>query len=414
MNRRVPGFDWRAAYAAIIVLVAAWLLYATRGILSPFVLYLGLLLLVWPFVGTRRHRVLVIAATLLLAVWFLESFGSLLAPFLVALGIAYILDPGVDVLERRGLPRTAAVAVLALPALVALAAVVLFGIPALVNQIETLVGRLPELATRLSEWLESTRGRLSRLDLPFLRPEALAFLEEERLSELIAQRQDEIVGRAWSAVLGVGRGFGFALTMLGYIVLTPVLIVYLLRDWDKITARVRDLMPTARRERLVSLFTEYDGLLSRFLRGQLIAAMLVGVFTWLGLLIVGFPYSGLVGVVAAVFNVVPYLGLIVSIIPVVLIAALSGSFLTAILKAGAVFLVVQLIDSSVTGPRIVGDSVGLHPVWVILAIAIGGSVFGFVGLLLAMPVAVGLKLLLRESIARYRTSSLYQPKTTLE
>src|SRR5690606_37809103 len=114
--------------------------------------------------------------------------------------------------------------------------------------------------------------------------------------------------------------------MLGYIVLTPVLIVYLLRDWDKITARVRELMPTARRERLVSLFTEYDGLLSRFLRGQLIAAMLVGVFTWLGLLIVGFPYSGLVGVVAGVFNVVPYLGLIVSIIPVVLIAALSGSF----------------------------------------------------------------------------------------
>lgn len=398
---------WPATYAAIVVLVAAGFLFATRSILSPFLLYLLLLLLIWPFAGTRRHGILVIAATAVMAVWLLETLGSLLAPFLVAMGLAYILDPGVDLLERRGLPRTAAVAVLALPALLVIAAVALFGIPALAHQVEALVSRLPEVSSRLVGWLEGLRGRLTRLNLPFLSPDVVAFLDEERLGALLEERQAEIVQRAWEAVLGVGRQFGFVLTVLGYLVLTPVLIVYLLRDWDRITARVGELMPPSRRGHWTMLLREYDGLLSRFLRGQLLAALLVGVFTWLGLLIVGFPYSGLVGAVAGVFNVVPYLGLIVSLVPVVLIAALSGSFLVTLLKAVAVFVVVQLIDSSVTGPRIVGDSVGLHPVWVILAIAIGGSVFGFVGLLLAMPVAVGIKLLLRESIAKYRASKLY-------
>jgi predicted PurR-regulated permease PerM len=136
--------------------------------------------------------------------------------------------------------------------------------------------------------------------------------------------------------------------------------------------------------------------------------VIVGVLTWLGLRLVQFPYSGLVGAVAGVFNLVPYLGLIVSIVPVIIIALLSGSVLISLVKAGAVFVVVQLIDSTVTGPRIVGGSVGLHPVWVMLALAVGGFFFGFVGLLLAMPAAVFVKLLLREGVARYRSSRVFQ------
>jgi predicted PurR-regulated permease PerM len=209
-------------------------------------------------------------------------------------------------------------------------------------------------------------------------------------------------------LLGIGRGVGAALTILGYVVLTPVLMVYLLRDFDRITSRVAGLIPLQKRERFTSLAREYDNLLSRFLRGQLVAAAIVGVLTWLGLMIAGFPNSGLVGVVAGVFNIIPYLGLVVSIIPVVIISLVSGSVLGSLLKAGIVFAIVQFIDGSVTGPRIVGDSVGLHPVWVILAIAVGSFFYGFVGLLLAMPGAVLIKLLIRESLARYRQSRVFQ------
>jgi predicted PurR-regulated permease PerM len=224
---------------------------------------------------------------------------------------------------------------------------------------------------------------------------------------MLQQHQTRIMQGGLGTLLGIGRGVGAVLTVLGYIVLTPVLMVYLLRDFDRITERVASLIPLPKKEAWTALAREYDNLLSRFLRGQLVAAAIVGVLTWLGLLIAGFPNSGLVGVVAGVFNIIPYLGLVVSIIPVLIIALVSGSILSLLLKAAIVFAIVQFIDGSVTGPRIVGESVGLHPVWVILALALGGFFYGFVGLLLAMPGAVLIKLLLREGVARYRQSGVF-------
>jgi predicted PurR-regulated permease PerM len=267
---------------------------------------------------------------------------------------------------------------------------------------------VPAAAQRVVTWLEQMRGRVSRMNLPFIDTDRLAAqLSPERIGAYIEQRQAEILSGSWSAVLGVGRGFGLAFTIIGYLVLTPVLLVYLLRDFNSITTRASALIPESKRAGWLAFLREYDRLLARFLRGQVLAAAIVGVLTWLGLWIAGFPYAGLVGVIAGVFNLVPYLGLVASIIPVLIIALLTGSFLASILKAGIVFAIVQFIDGSITGPRIVGGSVGLHPVWVILALAVGSSFFGFVGLLLAMPAAVLVKLLLRESLARYRSSRIF-------
>jgi predicted PurR-regulated permease PerM len=207
--------------------------------------------------------------------------------------------------------------------------------------------------------------------------------------------------------LGVRHGVGILLSLLSYLVLVPVLVIYLLRDFDRITERTAELVPERRRASWLSFMREYDSLLSRFLRGQVVAAMIVGILTWFGLMILGVPYSGLVGATAGVFNLVPYLGLVVSVVPVVIIALLSGDFLSVIIRAAIVFGIVQLIDGTITGPRIVGSSVGLHPVWVILALAVGGAFFGFVGLLIAMPAAVLIKLLLREALARYRRSATF-------
>ncbi|MEJ2503045.1 MAG: AI-2E family transporter, partial [Gemmatimonadota bacterium] len=159
--------------------------------------------------------------------------------------------------------------------------------------------------------------------------------------------------------------------------------------------------------RWAAFMGEYDRLLSRYLRGQVMAAAVVGVLTWLGLWASGFPHAALVGAVAGVFNLVPYLGLIVSLIPAVIIALVSGAFLVNMAKVAVVFLIVQFLDGNVIGPRIVGESVGLHPVWVILAIAVSGFLFGFVGLLLALPGAILVKLLLEAALTRYRESSVY-------
>lgn len=401
-ERTAAAGEWRVLYAAIVFAAAALLLHSVLAVLSPIVLYLLLLLLLMPYRGTREHLLLLTAATLLLLLWLLHVLGSILAPFLVAFVLAYILDPAADALERRGVPRSAAVALLLVPVLTALGLALAFGIPALVQQAGEVLEDVPAALARAASWLQGLRARLERLDLPFVSGAALARqVDEARIAAFLQEQQQAILNRAWSTVLGVGRGFGFVLTVIGYVVLTPVLTVYLLRDFNRITTRVQELTPESRRERWLGFAREYDQLLARFLRGQVIAALLVGVLTWLGLLIAGFPYPGLVGATAGVFNLVPYLGLIVSIVPVVIIALLSGSFVAAMVKAGIVFGIVQLIDGTITGPRIVGSSVGLHPVWVLLALAMGSFFLGFVGLLLAMPAAVLIKLALRDVIARY-------------
>lgn len=403
---------WRFAYGGLAFAAGILLVYSITRLFvpSPLLAYVIFLILISPYAGTRLHLRAVIAATILLCVWLLETLGGLLAPFLLALGIAYILDPAVDVLERRGIKRMLAIVILAIPVLALLAAIAIVAVPALVEQIGDFLDGVPAAAARVRVWIEDLRANLGRSNIPFL-PELIRdgdLLNPERISQILEQHQARLVEGGVGTLLGIGRGVGAALTILGYVVLTPVLMVYLLRDFDRITARVASLIPLRHREHFTTLAREYDGLLSRFLRGQLIAASIVGVLTWLGLLIAGFPNSGLVGVVAGVFNIIPYLGLVVSIIPVVIISLVSGSVLLSLLKAGIVFAIVQFIDSSVTGPRIVGESVGLHPVWVILAIAVGSFFYGFVGLLLAMPGAVLIKLLIRESLARYRRSGVFQ------
>lgn len=403
--------EWRLVYGLAVLLVLAGFLFTLRSLLSPFTLFILLLLLLAPYAGSRRHRLLVIGASILTVLWLLETTGFLLAPFVLALVIAYILNPLVNLLARWRIPRTLAIVLLVLPFLGLLVLGAVFGVPALAGQVESLIDRAPEAFERVSAWLAAVRSRLARVDVPFVREDVvlqpLSTLDAERVVEFLRTRQAEIAGQVWGAVLGVGRGVGTALTIFGYVVLTPVLAFYLLRDYDRLAARLIDLVPRPQRESWLGFAREYDQLVSRYLRGQLLAALAVGVLTVLGLWIARFPYAGLVGAVAGVFNLVPFLGLVVSLVPAVVIALLSGNILASFVKVAIVYSLVQLLDSVVIGPRIVGESVGLHPVWVMLALAVGGFFLGFVGLLLAVPVAALLKLLLRHALDRYRRSSLY-------
>ncbi len=392
--------DWRFLYGALVLAAAALFAVSVRSTISPILAYGILLLLLRPFAGTRRHLLVVIAASILLGVWVLETMGGLLAPFILALAIAYILDPAVDVLEKR-MPRGVAIAVLVVPVIGLIAVALVVAAPVLGQQVTSLVERLPDAARTVRDWLAG----ISRIDVPLL-PE-FDFLDPERLRALLEAKQAEILEGGLGALLGVGRGLTVVLAVFGYVVLTPILVVYLLRDFDRITARAATMIPPARREVWLGFLTEYDALLSRFLRGQVLAAAIVGILTGVGLWIVGFPYAALIGVIAGVFNLVPYLGLIASVVPVLIIALLSGAVVASLIKAGIVFAIVQFIDSAVTGPRIVGESVGLHPVWVMLALSVGSFFFGFVGLLLAMPAAVFVKLLIRAGMARYQGSRVF-------
>lgn len=403
--------EWPTIYTVVVILAATAFLFSVRMVLSPVIVYFVLLLLISPWAGTRFHVLTVTAMTFLIAIWLLKTLGSLLAPFILAFVLAYILDPVVDRLQARGMKRGWAVAVLAVPAAALLALFIIFGVPAIAQQVQTVVEQVPAALQRGVNWLQSLRARVLAGQIPLLRGEAFAraldSFSPEQVAQYIEQQQAIIARRVWGAFLGVGKGVSIVLSILGYVVLTPILTIYLLIDFDRLMERARMLIPRAKRATWLPFLSEYDQLLARYLRGQMLAALIVGVLTWLGLWLLGFPYPALVGATAGVFNLVPYLGLVVSAVPAILIALLSGSILASLIKAGIVFAVVQTLDGSIIGPRIVGESVGLHPVWVILALAVGSFFFGFVGLLLAMPAAVFIKLVVREAVERYRRSHVY-------
>ena len=407
---------WRHVYTGVLLLAFGLYLYTALPVLTPIVLFLVLLVLGAPYARERPVLLMLLASTLVLLFWMLESLGGVITPFVLALVLAYILDPAVDALQRRRVPRALAILILALPVLGLIALGIGLGIPALIRQVGEIVEAAPQALERLRESAVASRGRILGIDLPLIDEQRLLApllaMDAERINEFVRDRQQMLAENAWDAVQGVGRRIGIVFSILGYVVLVPVLTYYLLHDFDSIRARMADVIPPPRRESWLAFLGDYDRLVSRYLRGQLLAATTVGVLTTLGLWALGFPYPALVGVVAGVFNLVPYLGLVVSLVPAIIIALLSGEILASFGKIAIVFGIVQALDGTVIGPKIIGGSVGLHPVWVILALAAGGLFFGFVGLLIAVPAALLVKLLVLRGLERYRASRLFTTGTT--
>jgi predicted PurR-regulated permease PerM len=400
---------WRMLEAAVVLVVLGFFLYATRSILNPILLLFLLWAVLIPFRQTSGHTALLTTAGVLAVVWLLSTTGSLLAPFVLAVVIAYVLDPVVDVLEHRRLPRALAIVLLTLPVIGVVAGGLFVAVPAALGQLGDLAEQAPLFFERVADWVGQ---RLQAVNLPFVDEDAalakLRAIDSAAVVAFVQERQEALTGWIMTGVLGLGRGVGSLFGIVTYVVLTPVLTFYLLRDWDAITKSFGDLLPHSRRDALVSFARDYDLLLSRYLRGQVTVALAVGAITGLGLLGAGFPYAGTLGLMVAVFSVVPYLGLLLSLVPALFIALVSGSVVKSLITVAVVYTVAQILEGTVISPRIVGESVGLHPVWVVLALALSGFFFGFVGLLIGVPIAAGLKLLIVRGLAAYKASDLYR------
>jgi len=399
--------------AVLAALLYVLLLVTLREILSPPVVLPLALLALWPLrqrPGIQGAMGIAIALT---AIWALKLYGGLLGPFLLALVVAYVLSPLVARLEHRRVPRGLAILLVALPPVIAVVVLLLLAGPQVWNQAVAIVDATPRFATTLLDFLAGLRTRVE--GLPFLTAEQrnwLHDLDASQLASILQQNADGILQSIANGGLAFLHQLGTVVGFLGYLVVTPVVAFYLLRDWRPLLTFLEDLIPAARREPVVAFIEEYDRSLGRFIRGQLLEATLVGVLTGVGLAVLGVPGALVLGVIAGLCNLVPYIGMVISLVPALVVALTMPSALDGLLRVGGVFLVVQFLDGSVTGPKLVGGSVGLHPVMTMLALAFGGAVLGFAGLLLAIPLAVLIKMLGSRVLERYRRSRMYAGEAT--
>lgn len=404
-----------ATEIALIVLLLGLFLWIVRGVLQPLVIFPLLFYMLWPARSHAAARRALVVVTIVFALWFVVTVGSVLVPFLLAFAIAYLLAPAVDALCRRGVPRALAVAMVLLPFLAFIVGLGVLLIPEIQRQLFDLVGRIPELGKRLATWILQLRQRIiTSGGAGIFSDEQVARLQNIQASDvvgMVSSRWNEISARLWTLMLGIGRGFGaglaLVLTIIGYFVVAPIVSAYLLAAWPRFTAYTREMVPPAHRAAVFDFLGEYDVMLGRFVRGQLIEAILVSVLTTFGLWILGFPAAILMGVIAGLGNLIPQVGLFLSIIPGLFIALVAPDVGPALLKLIAVFGIVQIIDGQITGPRIVGGAVGLSPVWSMVAVLVFGSLFGFLGMFLAVPLAALVKMVLLRLMAYYKSSPVY-------
>jgi len=334
------------------------------------------------------------------ACWLVWLLAPILTPFVLAALLGWLGDPLVDRLERAGRSRNVAVALVfsAMTLLVVLALIVL--VPLIERQIITLVESLPRyrdwLLLNVLPWIEQRTGL-----------QLTQWLDPQRLFELAREHWQRAGGIA-ATVLGYISRSGFALlAWITNLVLLPVLTFFFLRDWDKLVERVAALVPRDHALTVSRLARESSEVLGGFLRGQLLVMLILGVMYAVGLWLVGLDLGILIGLIAGLLTFVPYLGPAAVIVLGGIAALVQFGDWPHLLGVVAVFGIGQVIESYWLTPKLVGDRIGLHPVAVIFAVLAGGQLFGFLGMLLALPVAAIANVLLRYAHERYTHSRLY-------
>ena len=339
-----------------------------------------------------------VALVFALFVYFLHP---ILTPFLVAIVLAYMFDPVVDRLERLGLSRTWGVVTVFTLFTVIVTALVLVLVPLLAKQLM----KLYQLAPQVLDWLQHTAMPWAQSKFGL----SDGFWKFDKIKAAITEHMGEA-----SDVVGVvlSQATASSLALIGFLanlVLIPVVAFYLLRDWDIMLAKIRGLLPRDREEQIVSLAKECHDVLGAFVRGQLLVMLALGVIYSAGLMLVGLELGLLIGLMAGIAAIVPYMGFIIGI-GAALIAGLfqCGGDLYPMLGIVAVFMVGQALEGTVLTPLLVGDKIGMHPVAVIFAILAGGELFGFTGVLLALPVAAVIMVLIRHVQDMYKESHVYK------
>jgi len=353
---------------------------------------------------TAESRPWFILAWVFAAGWLIWKLAPVITPFAIAAGLAYLTDPLVDRIEKwrigsRLFGRTTAVVLVFafLTALLVVGALVI--VPLIIRQVHQLTVNVPAYI----DWFTTTA-------LPWLTDWlelAGVSLDLQSIRELLGNYWRELSGAAFNVLESLGRGGRVVMQVVANLVLVPVVAFYLMRDWDRLVNGVRNLLPRSIEGDVSRLAREIDEVLGAFIRGQFIVMLALGMVYALGLWLIGLQAAFLIGMGAGLLSIVPYLGSIVGLLMAVGVALFQfGDWLHLALVL-AVFGVGQSLEGMVLTPKLVGDRIGLHPVAVIFAVLAGGQLFGFLGILLALPVAAALNVIARHAHEIYQHSAIY-------
>lgn len=331
---------------------------------------------------------------------FLYVFSGILLPFVAGMAVAYLLDPVADRLERLGLSRTlSTVVILVLFVLLVILAIIIIA-PILGNQLSGFAARLPDYINRLQSFVnEFAGGRLVR---------TLRISPDEvkgQLGGIVSQ------GAAWfsSIFQSLWSGGQVLMSMASLLVVTPVVAFYMLLDWDRMVGKIDGLLPRDHQITIRRLAREMDQGVSNFVRGQVSVSALLGTFYAVGLTLAGLNFGLLIGMFAGLISFIPYVGSIVGGLLAIGVAIVQfWPDWTWVAVIAAIFAVGQFIEGNVLQPKLIGSSVGIHPVWLMFALFAFGALFGFVGMLIAVPAATAISVLIRFALDQYMASPLYR------
>lgn len=391
MNDEKPNnlFVILALVTAAIGLLA--LGYSVKEILSPFLLIIALTYLLYPFRAHEAVRRVLWVAGGVFVVWLLYSLAGLLVPVVVALLLAYVFNPLVNRLAKR-VPRWASSLVVTVGALGAIVGVIVFVLPLALRQLEGLIGIAGALAVNAMEWFKAGKffEALAQFGIPV--EEAREFITRE-----LSPKLQNILGGLFGGMFGFVTGVTSLVLQIVNIIIIPFLFFYLSKDFPELKSAFLDMLPHGAQTNTEKVLTTIDEILGKYLRGAILVAIIQGTISAVVLALIGVKYPLVLGIMTAVLNFIPYVGLITSLVVACIVALFSGEpVLAKVVGVIVLYLSQKLLEAAVLGPKIVGGQVGLHPVVLILSLLVFGYFWGFIGMLIAVPASALLIVMYKE------------------
>lgn len=366
-----------------IILVAAFVIISPT--FSPIWLLLLVIAILYPMRRDKDARPVFVLSLVLLFLYFLLHYASILVPFIIGLGIAYILAPLVDLLERKKVPRVLAILVFVIPIIAFFPLVITLIITGLVSELQGLIEKIPEAIEHIQVFSGAAINKLNELGIE---------IDPNIIANTITSHLTNIISGLFTTIEQISRGITGIVMLVYNLVFIPLSAYLFLADREKIASWFSNLFPASERKRMNEFLQKLNFSLARFFRGTLLLMFIVGCIVGFFLWVLGIRYYLLLGVIAALCNLIPNIGYVLSFIPAILIGVLSPSPLVNVGKIVSVYVGEQLLENFVLGPVIIGKSAKLHPVIVMIVLIMGGAIFGFWGVLLAVPLTICIRELL--------------------